>query len=99
MTMTHVKMKLYRLFIFIKNLLYDVGAIQPAKINAKIISVGNVLLGGTGKTPTTIAIANFLQKKGTWIFEFQNHKFYLLILTCRFFLFRDLLTQYLSIYC
>ena len=52
------------LFIFIKNLLYDVGAIQPAKINAKIISVGNVLLGGTGKTPTTIAIANFLQKKG-----------------------------------
>tara|TARA_B100001059_G_C17818703_1_gene576875 strand:- start:219 stop:1247 length:1029 start_codon:yes stop_codon:yes gene_type:complete len=51
-------------FIFIKNFLYDVGAIQPTKINAKIISVGNVLLGGTGKTPTTIAIANFLQKKG-----------------------------------
>src|SRR6056300_364144 len=50
-------------FIFIKNLLYDTGAIQPAKINAKIISVGNVLLGGAGKTPTTIAIANFLQKK------------------------------------
>lgn len=52
------------LFIFIKNLLYDMGAIHPTKINAKIISVGNVLLGGTGKTPTTIAIASFLQKKG-----------------------------------
>ena len=29
-----------------------------------VISVGNVALGGTGKTPTTISIANFLQKRG-----------------------------------
>ena len=51
-------------FIFFKNLLYDVGIFKPIKINSKVISIGNILLGGTGKTPTTIAIACFLQKRG-----------------------------------
>ncbi len=34
---------------------------NPKKFNAKIICVGNVLAGGTGKTPTAIAIYNFLK--------------------------------------
>ena len=51
-------------FIKIKNLLYDFKLIKPVKISSKVISVGNVSLGGTGKTPITISIANFLQKKG-----------------------------------
>ena len=51
-------------FIFLKNLLYDFGVLKGKKIGAKIISVGNIALGGTGKTPTTIAIANFLEKNG-----------------------------------
>lgn len=51
-------------FIKIKNLLYDFKVIKPVKISSKVISVGNVSLGGTGKTPITISIANFLQKKG-----------------------------------
>ncbi len=51
-------------FIFFKNLFYDLGLIKATKINSRVISVGNVSLGGTGKTPTTIAIANFLQKNG-----------------------------------
>lgn len=52
------------LYIFFKNFLYDFKLIKPVKINSKVISIGNVSLGGTGKTPTTISIANFLQKKG-----------------------------------
>lgn len=55
---------IHLLFIIIKNLLYDFKVIKPVKISSTVISVGNVSLGGTGKTPITISIANFLQKKG-----------------------------------
>lgn len=55
---------LHVVFIFFKNLFYDLGLIKATKINSRVVSIGNVLLGGTGKTPTTIAIANFLQKNG-----------------------------------
>ena len=51
-------------FIFFKNLLYDFGFLKGKKVASKVISVGNIALGGTGKTPTTIAIANFLEKRG-----------------------------------
>lgn len=34
------------------------------KSKAFVISVGNINVGGTGKTPLTIAIANFLSEKG-----------------------------------
>ncbi len=51
-------------FIFLKNLLYDLGILKGKKVGAKVISVGNIALGGTGKTPTTIAIANFLERSG-----------------------------------
>ena len=51
-------------FIFLKNLLYDFGVLKGGKVGAKVVSIGNIALGGTGKTPTTIAIANFLEKNG-----------------------------------
>ena len=51
-------------FIFLKNLLYDIGVLKGEKVGARVVSVGNIALGGTGKTPTTIAIANFLEKNG-----------------------------------
>jgi len=51
-------------YVFIKNILYDFKILKPVKTGAIVISVGNVALGGTGKTPTTISIANFLQKRG-----------------------------------
>ena len=51
-------------YVFIKNILYDFKILKPVKTDAMVISVGNVALGGTGKTPTTISIANFLQKRG-----------------------------------
>ena len=51
-------------FIFLKNLLYDFGVLKGEKVGAKVISIGNIAFGGTGKTPTTIAITNFLEKNG-----------------------------------
>ena len=55
---------IHLLFIFLKNLLYDLEIFKARKVDAKVVSIGNIALGGTGKTPTTIAIANFLEKKG-----------------------------------
>ena len=55
---------IHLLFIFFKNLLYDLEIFKARKVDAKVVSIGNIALGGTGKTPTTIAIANFLEKKG-----------------------------------
>ena len=52
------------IFIFLKNFLYDFEVLKGEKVDAKVISVGNIALGGTGKTPTTIAIANFLERNG-----------------------------------
>jgi len=53
----------YLLFVAIRNLLYDIKLLKITKLSCKIISVGNITVGGTGKTPTVIAIAKFLQKK------------------------------------
>ena len=55
---------IHLIFIFFKNLLYDLKVLKAKNINAKVVSIGNISLGGTGKTPTTIAIASFLEKKG-----------------------------------
>ena len=54
---------IHLIFIKIKNYLYDNGIISPTKIKAKVISVGNISLGGAGKTPFTIALSNFLKNK------------------------------------
>ena len=55
---------IHLLFIKIKNCLYDKGILSPHKVGATVISVGNISLGGTGKTPFTIALSNFLAKNG-----------------------------------
>tara|TARA_Y100001970_G_scaffold153662_1_gene188103 strand:+ start:2757 stop:3797 length:1041 start_codon:yes stop_codon:yes gene_type:complete len=52
------------LFIWLKNFFYDYSLIKPKKTKPIIVSVGNVSLGGTGKTPFTIAIAKLLTQQG-----------------------------------
>lgn len=54
------------MFSSIKNFLYDFEIIKSYKVDKKIICIGNITTGGTGKTPITIAIAKALltrQKK------------------------------------
>lgn len=54
----------YGLGSSLKNLLYDKGIFKPRKVNAQVISVGNVTTGGVGKTPVVAEIAKYLAEHG-----------------------------------
>jgi len=54
----------YRSAVSLKNMMYDFGIIRQSKLPCKVISIGNVTVGGTGKTPTVIALAKSLKEKG-----------------------------------
>ena len=46
-----------------KNFLYDKSVIKPKKVNAYVISVGNLTTGGVGKTPVVAELVNYLDCK------------------------------------
>ena len=48
----------------IKNYLYKKKILKEYDTGCKVISVGNLTTGGTGKTPITAEIANYFAKKG-----------------------------------
>lgn len=48
----------------LKNKLYDKNILKPKKVNAFVISVGNITTGGVGKTPVVAQIANYLTSNG-----------------------------------
>ncbi|MEW6333069.1 MAG: tetraacyldisaccharide 4'-kinase, partial [Thermodesulfobacteriota bacterium] len=55
---------LYRGGVAARNRLYDLGLLRQAKLPCAVISVGNLTVGGTGKTPTVIYLAGLLREKG-----------------------------------
>lgn len=54
---------IYGLAIGIRSCLYKVGIFKSEKAPLKVISIGNLTLGGTGKTPFTIALSNILKEE------------------------------------
>lgn len=48
----------------LKNFLYDKKIIKPKKVDAFVISVGNMTTGGVGKTPVVSEIAKYLIAQG-----------------------------------
>jgi len=54
----------YRGAVFLRNNLYDRRLIRQKRLPCPVISVGNITVGGTGKTPTVIAIANLMKERG-----------------------------------
>lgn len=55
---------LYGGAVRLRNLLYDCGIFKTRKIECKVISIGNITVGGTGKTPMVIMLANLLKERG-----------------------------------
>lgn len=51
----------YMFFTGIRNFLFDVGTFRAKKVNAKIVSIGNLTVGGSGKTPTVIYVTKLLK--------------------------------------
>ena len=48
----------------IRKSLYKLGILRQIKINVPVIVIGNINVGGTGKTPVTLWLAGILQKQG-----------------------------------
>ncbi len=55
---------LYGVIIYIRNLFFDKSVFKTKKVNANIISIGNITVGGSGKTPLVIYVTNLLKNSG-----------------------------------
>jgi len=55
---------LYQALVTLRRWLYRTGVYESHKVPIPVIVVGNVISGGAGKTPTTIAIVRHLQARG-----------------------------------
>ena len=51
----------YRMAIYIRHWMFDCGLLKSEKFNIPIICVGNITVGGTGKTPTAEMILGYMQ--------------------------------------
>jgi tetraacyldisaccharide 4'-kinase len=54
----------YGVLIRLRTGAYAAGLFRTKKLPCRVISVGNITLGGTGKTPTVINIAGLMQQHG-----------------------------------
>jgi len=55
---------LYGQALRVRGLLYQLGILTVRRLPCPVISIGNITVGGTGKTPTTILVAQELQQRG-----------------------------------
>jgi tetraacyldisaccharide 4'-kinase len=55
---------IYAAFVSGKNRLYDAGVLKAQRLPGAVISVGNLSVGGSGKTPFVILLGQLLQQRG-----------------------------------
>lgn len=54
----------FRIAVGVRNLLYATGVLSCVRVEAPVVSVGNLSVGGTGKTPFVLWLARALQARG-----------------------------------
>jgi tetraacyldisaccharide 4'-kinase len=55
---------LYGLIIMLRRQAYKVGLLSSYRAPIPVMVIGNISVGGSGKTPLIIALVNYLQKRG-----------------------------------
>jgi tetraacyldisaccharide 4'-kinase len=50
--------------VAVRNALYDCGVFKARRLARPVVSVGNISVGGSGKTPFVIALGELLKKRG-----------------------------------
>jgi len=55
---------LFRAGAALRGALYDGGVLRAARAGAPVVSIGNLTVGGAGKTPATIAVGRLLLARG-----------------------------------
>lgn len=48
----------------LRNLLYDAGRMRAHRLQGPVVSIGNISVGGAGKTPFVIALGEMLKQRG-----------------------------------
>ena len=56
---------LFGLGVRIRNGLYDRGVLRPRRLAGPVVSVGNLSVGGSGKTPFVLLLGELLKQRGT----------------------------------
>ena len=65
---------IYSLVIKIRNWLYDINILKEKNFTIPIICVGNLAVGGTGKTPQVDYLINFLKKEYKTVLLSRGYK-------------------------
>ena len=58
---------IYTVVLKVRGWLYDCGLLKQKRLPCKVISIGNIVAGGAGKTPAVIWIAKYLQSEGVQV--------------------------------
>lgn len=62
----HETSKLYGAGVALRGMLFDKGLSKTQSLPCPVISVGNITVGGTGKTPMTLFLAKMLKEEGIY---------------------------------
>jgi len=54
---------LYGLAVYLRNRAYDLNILKSKEFDVPVISIGNITVGGTGKTPHVEYLVNLLKEK------------------------------------
>lgn len=53
----------YFISVWLRNFLYNISILKKTKVNAAVVSIGNITAGGTGKTPLVEWLCNYFCRK------------------------------------